>query len=94
MAVEAVRKRETIGVEDGLQRLVEDYLTQKQNSLMQMKKGLVNRRDFLQEAEQHVLQYYTMSERERRQLMREFEQYIFGYSKLSSLIFFSGNVKP
>ena len=86
MAVEAVRKRETIGVEDGLQRLVEDYLTQKQNSLMQMKKGLVNRRDFLQEAEQHVLQYYTMSERERRQLMREFEQYIFGYSKLSSLI--------
>lgn len=86
MAVEAVRKKETIGVEDGLQRLVEDYLTQKQNSLMQMKKGLVNRRDFLLEAEQHVLQYYTMSERERRQLMREFEQYIFGYSKLSSLI--------
>lgn len=86
MAVEAVRKRETIGVEDGLQRLVEDYLTQKQNSLMQMKKGLVNRRDFLQEAEQHVIQYYTMSERKRRQLMREFEQYIFGYSKLSSLI--------
>ena len=86
MAVETLRKKETLGVEDGLQRLVEDYLTQKQNSLMQMKKGLVDKQDFLREAEQHVGQYYDMPERERQQLMKAFEQYIFGYSRLSPLI--------
>lgn len=86
MAVETLRKKETLGVEDGLQRLVEDYLTQKQNSLMQMKKGLVDKQVFLREAEQHVRQYYDMPERECQQLMKAFEQYIFGYSRLSPLI--------
>ncbi len=86
MATETLRKKETIRAEDGLQRLVEDYLTQKQASLMQMKKGIVDRQAFLREAEQHVLQYYDISVSERRKLIKAFEQYIFGYSRLSPLI--------
>jgi len=86
MAAETLRKRESIQAEEGLQRLVEDYLTQKQASLMQMKKGVVDKATFLKEAEMHVQQYYDMSVTERRRLIKNFEQYIFGYSRLSPLI--------
>lgn len=86
MPTESLRKKETIRAEDGLQRLVEDYLTQKQTSLMQMKKGVIDKEEFLQEAELHVQQYYEISEAERKRLMKSFEQYIFGYSRLSPLI--------
>lgn len=79
-------KREIITLENGLQRLVEDYLTQKQMSLMQMKKGILDKEVFLQEAETHVRRYYDMPEAALQQLLRDFEQYIFGYSRLSSLI--------
>jgi len=86
IAIETVKKRETIRAEDGLQRLVEDYLTQKQASLMQMKKGVLSKEAFLQEAKTHVTQYYEMPEPERKKLLVAFEQYIFGYSRLSPLI--------
>lgn len=72
--------------EDGLQMLVDDYLTQKQATLMQMKKGKLEKKDFLQEAAQHIRQYYDMSEKAQRELLKAFEQYIFGYSRLSPLI--------
>lgn len=86
ITIETLKKRETIRAEDGLQRLVEDYLTQKQASLMQMKKGVLAKQAFLQEARNHVIQYYEMSESEREKLLVAFEQYIFGYSRLSPLI--------
>lgn len=86
MATDTVRRKELVNAEEGLQRLVEDYLTHKQTSLVQMKKGIVDKRSFLQEAEQHVEQYYEIFGEERRQLLRAFEQYIFGYSRLSPLI--------
>ena len=85
-AIESVRKREVIRAEDGLQRLVDDYLTQKQTSLMQMRKGVIDKKTFLQEADTHVQNYYMLSEKERKDLIKSFEQYIFGYSRLSPLI--------
>lgn len=81
-----VDRREKLTRETGLQRLVEDYLTHKQMSLMQMKKGILDRRVFLQEAEAHVRQYYSMPEVALQHLLKDFEQYIFGYSRLSPLI--------
>lgn len=86
MAAETLRKKESVNAEEGLQRLVEDYLTQKQTALVQMKKGIVDKQTFLQEAEQHILQYYDISKGECRKLLKAFEQYIFGYSRLSPLI--------
>ena len=49
--IESVKKKESQLLEEGLQRLVDDYLTQKQASLMQMKKGLLDKKAFLQEVE-------------------------------------------
>lgn len=65
---------------------MEEYTSQKQQSLMQMKKGILTKEQFLQEAAEHVRQYYPMSEGERKQLLKKFESYIFNYSRLSSLI--------
>lgn len=84
--IESVKKRESIRVEDGLQKLVDDYLTQKQTSLMQMKKGVLDRKAFLQGVERHLDNYYEIDDKERTELLKAFEQYIFGYSRLSPLI--------
>lgn len=69
-----------------MQKLVEEYTTRKQQSLMQMKKGLVSREAFLEEAAGCIAEYYHRSRQEDAVLLAEFEQYIFGYSRLSGLI--------
>lgn len=84
--IERVKKKESQLLEEGLQRLVDDYLTQKQTSLMQMKKGLLDKKAFLQEVENHIRMYYELTPRARTELLKAFEQYIFGYSHLSPLI--------
>ena len=71
---------------DLLQELVNDYTTQKQQSLMQMKKGQLSREAFLAEAAGHIATYYLSGEEESKKLLDDFEQYIFGYSRLSGLI--------
>ena len=65
---------------------MDDYTTQKQHSLMQMKKGQLTKELFLAEASAHIRTYYRIADEERKKLLEEFEQYIFGYSRLSSLI--------
>lgn len=69
-----------------LQQLVEDYTTGKQQSLMQMKRGQLTKEVFLEEAASHIATYYNLSEEQRKSLLEAFEQYIFGYSRLSVLI--------
>lgn len=71
---------------DLLQTLVEDYTTQKQQSLMQMKRGQLTREAFLAEAAGHIATYYPSAAEIQKKLLEEFEQYIFGYSRLSGLI--------
>ncbi len=78
--------KEKLKTEDLLQQLVDDYTTQKQHSLMQMKKGQLTKELFLSEASAHIQTYYRLNEKESSRLLEEFEQYIFGYSRLSVLI--------
>jgi pilus assembly protein CpaF len=73
-------------VDEGLQSLVNDYITSKQNSLLQMKKGLLSREEFLHEAELHMQSRYLIEDSMRREVIAAFNQYIFGYSRLSPLI--------
>jgi pilus assembly protein CpaF len=53
---------------------------------MQMKKGVLSRTDFLQEAGEHLRERYTVDSAMHRNLIKAFEEYIFGYSRLSPLI--------
>ncbi len=74
------------GSHDVLQELIDDYLTRKQNSLLQMKKGLMDKEAFLAEAGEHITGVIGLKGREAAELLKAFEAYIFGYSILSSLI--------
>jgi len=69
-----------------LKKLVDDYSTKKQPSLIQMKKGILSREAFLEEAAQYARVTYEVTEEQARELVRLFEQYIFGYSRISPLI--------
>lgn len=86
MKTESVMEKKKISVEEGLQNLVNDYITQKQASLIQMKKGGLGRKEFLEEAAQHIRIHYSVDKGQREQIVKAFEQYIFGYSRLSPLI--------
>ncbi|MDE6674535.1 MAG: Flp pilus assembly complex ATPase component TadA [Acetatifactor sp.] len=69
-----------------LGRLIDDYSTRKQPSLIQMKKGLISRESFLKEAAQYAQDVYAVSPEQAQELTDLFEQYIFGYSRISPLI--------
>lgn len=72
--------------EERLQELVNDYITQKQSILVQMKKGILGKEEFLAEVRGHIRHYYGLPPEEETRLVKSFEQYIFGYSRLSPLI--------
>lgn len=69
-----------------LQELLNDYITQKQNSLMQMKRGVLDKATFLAEVRQYIAVRFPMGVQVQETLLQSFEQFIFGYSILSPLI--------
>ena len=73
-------------MEEELQRLIEDFLTQKQTLLLQVKKGILGKEDFLAEAGKHLDRSYSFPKDKKEALLKEFEQYVFGYSRLSPLM--------
>lgn len=82
----AIQQNTEVMKTDRLQELVNDYITQKQSLLMQLKMGKLGKEDFLQEVQKHIGQYYSSTKKEEKELLTGFEEYIFGYSKLSPLI--------
>ncbi len=86
MVKETTNEREKKAWQDRLGELVNDYLTQKQAVLMQVKKGNMSREEFLEEVRNHIDHYYPYSAKQREELLERFEQYVFGYSILSPLI--------
>ena len=71
---------------DYLQELLEDYSARKQGSLLQLKKGILERERFLEEAREYISTHFTLSCEEQKRLLTSFEQYIFGYSILTPLM--------
>ena len=86
MITETERECSSVDVEEKLQELVNEYITHKQTSLMQMKKGILSRKEFLREARAHVDAYFHLPPGLAEKVMSAFEEYIFGYSRLSPLI--------
>lgn len=86
MKIESNKRTRLPTQDERLAELVNDYTTRKQPSLIQMKKGQVGRQDFLEEARIHIQEYYEVTPQEAQELLTAFEQYIFGYSRLSPLI--------
>lgn len=86
MRTENVSDKQISSVDEGLQKLVSDYITQKQASLMQMKKGVITKEEFLEDARKHIAVYYYVPPGMTEKLVKAFEEYVFGYSRLSPLI--------
>ncbi len=86
MRTETVNVRKISSVDEGVQMLVNDYITQKQASLMQMKRGAIKKEEFLEDARRHIAEYYQAPPGMTETLLKAFEEYIFGYSRLSPLI--------
>ena len=55
-------------MEEDLQRLVEDFLTQKQILLVQVKKGILSKEQFLREVLKHIEQNYHLPSLPRRNI--------------------------
>jgi pilus assembly protein CpaF len=72
--------------DEALQGLVQDYTAHRQLVLMQMKRGEISREEFLYDVKQHLKRHYTLPPVIARRVMRMFEQFVFGYSRLSPLI--------
>lgn len=69
-----------------LDSLIADYTTRKQAALIQMKKGLLGREEFLQDVRRHMQEHYNLDGGLQDRLLERFREYIFGYSRLSPLI--------
>ena len=70
-------------LEERLDNLVGDYTTKKQPSLIQMKKGIITKKAFLEEAQIHIMNYYDVDPNEAQELLKAFEHYpSLGFSTL------------
>ena len=67
---ERENKREETASDAELQRLVEDFITQKQVLLIQVKKGVLGKEEFLQEAGKHIDQYYHFPGNEKEKTFK------------------------
>lgn len=73
-------------VEQGLKTLVGDYITQKQSQLLALKKGSLAKEAFLKEVAEYIKQQIGGPSWQQDMLLGRFEEYVFGYSRLSVLI--------
>ena len=80
------KQNDTGEIEEGLKTIVGDYVSQKQARLLALKKGNITRQEFLREAGEHIKKYIPLSEEMQKELLERFEEYVFGYSRLSVLI--------
>ncbi len=67
-----------------LEILTDEYVTVRGNELISLRRGLITKEKFMKDAERLIISRFGKDEKEK--LLREFEEYIFGYSRLSPLI--------
>lgn len=71
-----------------LDNMVDDYTGLKQKEVSDVRRNLITREAFLKNAENYLYKTYAArsTEEDRRKVMEEFEQYIFGYYRLQKLL--------
>lgn len=75
-----------LAMKDLLNKLINDFAVNRQASLIAMKKGSISREVFLAEVGSFVRENYGLESEKVKELVDMFEQYIFGYSRISPLI--------
>ena len=71
-----------------LDNMIDDYTGLKQKEIADVRRSLVPKETFMENAAEHMQKTYgnRSSEYTRRQALEEFEQYVFGYYKLQGLL--------
>ena len=67
-----------------LEVLTDEYITGRGSELISLRRGLITKEKFMKDAGDHIRAKY--GEEGSEDLLKEFEEYIFGYSRLSPLI--------
>lgn len=71
--------------EEVLQSLITDY-TVNQIEILKLKRDQVNKEEFLESVKEHISKYYNISDEIMEEAEKLFEQYVFGYYRLTPLI--------
>lgn len=72
--------------EEVLQSLITDYTTTNQTEILKLKRDQVNKEEFLESVKEHISKYYNISDEIMEEVEKLFEQYVFGYYRLTPLI--------
>lgn len=75
-----------ITAEELLEKIIDDYTSVKQPVLMKMRREVISKDDFMVDVKKQMVTYYHPSESVLAEALTLFEQYVFGYSILTSLI--------
>ncbi len=79
-------KMEFLDAESLLDSLLDDYTSTKQSQILQLRKNNIDKDTFMQDVEQHIKRYYFAEEQVAEAAKNLFEQFVFGYFRLTPLI--------
>uniref|UniRef100_UPI004057233C ATPase, T2SS/T4P/T4SS family n=1 Tax=Acetatifactor sp. TaxID=1872090 RepID=UPI004057233C len=66
--------------------LISDYTTMKQDMIRKVRRGQITKEVFMEDTRNHIKRYADVPEEVAESILTQFEQYIFGYSRLTPLI--------
>lgn len=69
-----------------LKTIADEYIARRGNQLISLKRGLITKEKFMEDAAEFISENYGDEAAENAALLKEFEEYVFGYSRLSVLI--------
>ncbi len=69
-----------------MEYLLNDYSSGQQRKILALRKGMMSKQQFLEDARQYLNRMYNPSSAAADETMRMFEQYVFGYGRLTPLI--------
>lgn len=69
-----------------MESLTDEFIANKGNELISLRRGLITKEKFIEEATGYIKGRYGDDENAEGELIREFTDHIFGYSKLTPLI--------
>ena len=76
----------TENARDLLESLTDEYISRKGNELILLRRGVITKEKFMEDAGEYILSRFGGDEPLKDALIKEFEEYIFGYSILTPLI--------
>ncbi|MBP8968574.1 MAG: hypothetical protein KBG42_04740 [Lachnospiraceae bacterium] len=76
----------TENARDLLESLTDEYISRRGNELILLRRGVITKEKFMADAGEYILSRFDGDVSLRDGLIKEFEEYIFGYSVLTPLI--------